>query len=138
MPIKKEIKPTPTSSVHPTLTTITPAVSVTTRLMNQMKDLSVSATISNVALTSAIQSSASYFDDYEITDTAIQSPKKSNASVAAFPPRHGSTSDRYERDTPTSSISNEGGIRFGTTPAPQSSSATYDKSNVNSLTSFFA
>lgn len=103
--------------------------------MNQMKDLSVSSTITNVALTSAIQSSVSYLDDYEITDTAaIQSPKKSIASVAAFPPR----SDHHERDTPTSSISNEGGIRFGTTPAPQPSSTTYAKSNFYFSNIFFS
>lgn len=123
--IKKEI---PISATTPAPTIVTPAVSITTRLMNQMKDLSVSSTIPNVALASAIKSSATYLDDYEITDTDIQSPKKTTTGIAAFPPRHSSTIDHHERDTPTSCISNDAGIRFGTTPGPQPlSSSTYEK-----------
>jgi len=112
--------------------------------MNQMKNLTVAAsTTSNVTLTSAIQSSqpistTSYLNDYEITDTIIQSTKKSTANIAAFPPRQNSTTDvanqcfsskanamdNYERVTPISMLSNEGGIRFGTTPGPQTTSMT--------------
>jgi len=112
--------------------------------MNQMKNLQVSSTTTtNVTLTSAIQSSsssssrpistASYLNDYEITDTMIQSSKKPTTTIAAFPPRHISTItesfssksnviDNYEHDTSTSTISNEDGIRFGTTPGPQRTS----------------
>lgn len=129
--IKKEI---------PIPTMITPAVSITTRLMNQMKDLSVSSTIPNVALASAIKSSTAYLDDYEITDFDIESPKKSISGIAAFPPRHSTAIDHHERDTPISSLSNDVGIRFGTTPGPQpppSSSSTYEKSNLISSLSYF-
>ncbi len=120
------------------------ATSITTRLMNQMKNLADYSTTSNVTLTSAIQSSSSYLNDYEITDTIIQSTKKPPVNIASFPPRQISTTDvinqkistldnqyfssksnamdNYERDTPTSAFSNEIGIRFGTTPIPQTTS----------------
>ena len=128
VPIKKEIPISATTPAPPVPTMITPAVSITTRLMNQMKDLSVASIIPNVALASAIKSSATYLDDYEINDTDIQSPKKPTIGVAAFLPRHTSTIDHHERDTPTSCISNDAGIRFGTTPGPQQPpSSTYEK-----------
>ena len=128
--------------------------------MNQMKNLAVSsATIStttNVTLTSAIQSSAqpvstaSYINEYEITDTIAKSIKKPTGTIAAFPPRPMSATDvvnqkpvtsdnqffiskpsmiskdekmnHYEHDIPTPTPSHEGGIRFGTTPGPQTAS----------------
>lgn len=105
IPIEKPSTPTGTS--------------ITTKLMNQMKNLSVAPTTSNAILTSAIQSPASYLNDYEITGATTPSPKKPAATIAAFPPRHSVTSENHGRDTPTSTISNEGGIRFGTTPGPQ-------------------
>jgi len=131
------------SSIQNTIVPPT-ATSITTRLMNQMKNLGDS----NVTLTSAIQSSstASYLNDYEITDTITQSTKKPTANIASFPPRQISTTDvinqkistsdnqyfsskstmmdNYERDTPTSALLNEIGIRFGTTPIPQTASMT--------------
>jgi hypothetical protein len=129
IPIEKSL--TPNIIVPPT------ATSVTTRLMNQMKNLSVAPTTSNVTLTSAIQSTTSYLNDYEITDTFTPSPKKPTATIAAFPPRHIVTSDNHGRDTPTSTMSNEGGIRFGTTPGPPITPSAYEKRYaISSVTSF--
>lgn len=143
------------------------ATSITTRLMNQMKNLADSSTNSNVTLTSAIQSSsqpistASYLSDYEITDTITEFTKKSTANIAAFPPRSNSTTDvinqkiftsdnqyfssksnimdNYDIDTPTSTYSNEIGIRFGTTPIPQTTSVTSSMYvNKENKTKFFS
>jgi hypothetical protein len=116
-----------------------PPPPMTTKIMNQMKNLTVSSATTNVTLTSAIQSSApSYLSEYEITDTSTKvTTKKSSGTIAAFPPRPASTptevkvlpsnnqhfssktnvinKENYEQDI----LSNECGIRFGTTPRPQ-------------------
>ena len=94
-------------------------------------------------------STVSSMNDYDTITSATQPYKKATAAVAAFPPRQSSSlfppmktdgfsdgkfvskssvaslSDQmsdYERETMTPTPSNEGGIRFGTTPAPYSAS----------------
>jgi len=111
---KSLIPPSPSppvsfQSVVPPTTT-----SITTKLMNQMKNLAVSSapssTTTNTTLTSAIQSSSSrpistvsYLSEYEITDTTTQSTKKPTATIAAFPPRqYSTTTDVVKPDILTS------------------------------------
>ncbi|CAF1010996.1 unnamed protein product [Rotaria sordida] len=77
------------------------ATSVTTKLMNQMKNLTVtSMPTTKVTLTSNNQSSSSssqtvppvsYLSEYEITETITSSNKKPIGTIASFPPRHLST-----------------------------------------------
>jgi hypothetical protein len=91
--------PSPPVSFQSTQNSVVPptTTSITTKLMNQMKNLAVSSTTTNTTLTSAIQSSSrpistvSYLSEYEITDTTTQSTKKPTATIAAFPPRQYST-----------------------------------------------
>lgn len=139
------IIPTPifASKQHP-IVPIT-STSITAKLMNQMKNLPAPSTTTNITLTSAIQSisTTSYFNDYEITDTDSVSIKKPTTTIASFPPRSTSTttdvidpthsSNSYEFDAP---ISNEPGIRFGTTPAPQITPPVYVKKFVQILIFF--
>ncbi|CAF4258129.1 unnamed protein product [Rotaria sp. Silwood2] len=92
------------------------ATSVTTKLMNQMKNLTVTSaptsTTTNVVLTSGNQSSlqpistVSYLDEYEITDSTTLSSKKSTETIASFPPRHLSTIDGVNQNILTSDNQN--------------------------------
>jgi hypothetical protein len=77
------------------------STSITTKLMNQMKNITVSPspipTTNNVTLTSALQASSrplstvSYMNEYEIIDINTQPTKKPMATIAAFPPRQSSS-----------------------------------------------
>jgi hypothetical protein len=78
-------------------------------------------------------------NDYEISDIATTpSPKKPTAIIAAFPPRQPIPSENHDRDTPTSNISNEIGIRFGTTPGPQIIPSVYEERSTISSRHFFS
>ncbi len=130
MSISKQIPvEKPSITVNQSQNTFIPptTTSITTKLMNQMKNLTVSsAPTTNVTLTSAIQSSStSYLNEYEITDLNTKSTK----TIAAFPPRPlSSKSPEYEMNTSTPL--NEDEIRFGNTPGPQTTSnisPMYDK-----------
>lgn len=100
--IEKKESSFPTFSSLPSVGT-----SVTTKLMNQMKNLSMAPTTSSSST----------------TDISNGHTKKSSGLIAAFPPRSTpSTFDDYERESPTPTASIDTGIRFGTTPAPCSTS----------------
>ncbi|CAF3697154.1 unnamed protein product [Rotaria sp. Silwood1] len=116
------------------------ATSVTTKLMNQMKNLSVNSvpisTTTNQSSSKTI-SNVSYLSEYEITDPTILSKKKSIGTIASYPPRNISitTTDvnnqnfssklniinkdekirSYECNTPSSILLNDDLLRSGTT-----------------------
>ncbi|CAF3910249.1 unnamed protein product, partial [Adineta steineri] len=124
----------PTVSYQPTQNSMVPpsTTSITTKLMNQMKNITSSeipiTTVPNVTSASASQamSTISYLSEYEITDTMEQMIKKPTATIASFPPRQLSTIDTQSKLTAVNKDENlnrpdaetpshENDIRFGTT-----------------------
>ncbi|CAF1560576.1 unnamed protein product, partial [Adineta steineri] len=124
----------PTVSYQPTQNSMVPSstTSITTKLMNQMKNIMSSeipiTTVPNVTSTSASQamSTISYLSEYEITDTMEQIIKKPTATIASFPPRQLSTTDTQSKLTTVNKDENlnrpdaetpsyENDIQFGTT-----------------------
>ncbi|UJR15288.1 hypothetical protein I4U23_002241 [Adineta vaga] len=80
--------------------------SITTKLMNQMKNLTVTSlpisTETNVVSSSVSRpiSTVSFSNEYEITDRTTQPIKKPIATLAAFPPRQfTSTTDIIDQNT---------------------------------------
>lgn len=96
IPIKETATPTAMTTIHHQ--TFPTGTSITNKLMNQMKNLTVGPSNSSI--------------------NEQQTMKKSSGMIAAFPPRSALLND-YECETPTPI---ETGIRFGTTPAPYATS----------------
>jgi len=94
--IKETATPMAMTTIHHQ--TFPTGTSITNKLMNQMKNLTVGPSNSSI--------------------NEQQTMKKSSGMIAAFPPRSALLND-YECETPTPI---ETGIRFGTTPAPYATS----------------
>lgn len=100
MPVNKSIDEI---AKVPSMLTIASSMgtSITTKLMNQMKNLTVSSVLDNPVRP---PSTTSYLSDYEIADTLIPSNKKQPASIATFPPRDSVL------------FNDDDALHFGTTP----------------------